>query len=140
MMDKYPEEPRIIYAPVFNSNYGDLSVIDITTGLPFRMQRVFYVYNNPIGSKRGDHAHKKLKEFIWCIKGKIQVFNISLRGNKSNYILDKPDKGLYIPEKTWSYQINLSEESIYCVIASDIYIEEDYIRKFEEFKKLIVVE
>ena len=139
-MDKYLEEPRIIYAPVFPSKYGDLSVIDNTTGLPFSMKRIFYVYNTPVGSRRGDHAHKKLKEFIWCLKGKIQVFNISLRGNKSNFILDKPDKGLYIPEKTWSYQINLSEESIYCVIASDIYIEEDYIRKFKEFEKLIIVE
>ena len=136
-MEKYIEEPRLIYAPIFPSNSGDLSVIDETTGLPFQMKRIFYVYNNPIGSKRGDHAHKKLKEFILCLAGKIQVFNISLLGKKSSFILDKPDKGLYIPEKTWTYQVNLSEDSIYCVIASDIYIEEDYIRKFEKFEELI---
>ena len=101
------------------------------------MKRIFYVYNNPVGSRRGNHAHKKLKEFIWCLAGKIEVFNISLLGKKSSFILDKPNKGLYIPEKTWSYQVNLSKDSIYCVIASDIYIEEDYIRKFEDFEKLI---
>ena len=136
-MGKYIEEPRIIYAPVFKSSYGDLSVVDKSTGLPFQMKRIFYVYNNPVGSRRGDHAHKELKEFIWCISGKIEVFNISLLGKKSSFILDKPNKGLYIPEKTWSYQVNLSEDSIYCVIASDIYIEEDYIRKFEESEKLM---
>ena len=139
-MEKYIEEPRIIHTPVFESNYGNLSVIDNTTGLPFQMKRLFYVYDNPVGSKRGDHAHKKLKEFILCLTGKIQVSNISLLGNKSSFILDTPDKGLYIPEKTWSYQLNLSENSIYCVIASDIYIEEDYIRKFEEFEKLIIID
>ena len=139
-MNKCIEEPRIIDAPVFSSNYGDLSVIDKTTGLPFEMKRIFYVYNNPLGSRRGDHAHKKLKEFIWCLTGKIQVFNISLQGAKSSFILDKPDKGLYIPENTWSYQVNLSEGSIYCVLASDVYMEEDYIRKFDEFEKLIIVD
>ena len=139
-MGKYIEEPRVIKMPVFTSDYGDLSVIDHTTGLPFKIKRIFYVYNNPLGSKRGDHAHKKLKEFIWCITGKIQVCTISLLRKKSNFILDKPDKGLYIPEKTWSYQISLSEDSIYCVVASDIYIKKDYIRKFDEFEKLIVAD
>jgi len=136
-MEKFIEEPRVIYAPVFTSDFGNLSVIDRTTGLPFEMKRIFYVYNNPVGNRRGNHAHKKLKEFIWCIAGKIQVFNISLLGKKSSFILDKPNKGLYIPEMNWSYQVNLSKDSIYCVIASDIYIEEDYIRKFEDFEKLI---
>ena len=138
MNRKFIEEPRVIKAPVFPSNYGDLSVIDQTTGLPFQMKRIFYVYNNPLGSIRGGHAHKNLKEFIWCISGKIEVFTISLLREKSNFILDNPDKGLYIPEKTWSYQISLSENSIYCVICSDIYIKEDYIRKFDKFEKLFV--
>ena len=134
------QEPKIFNVPTFQTPCGDLSIIDKTNILPFDMKRIFYIYNNPKGSRRGDHAHKILKQFIWCLKGSIQVFNISLNGKKSNYILDQPNKGLYIPEKTWSYQINLSDDSIYCVAASDFYIEKDYIRSFKEFQKLIIKE
>ena len=132
------EEPKILFAPTFPTSCGDLSIIDSTNILPFEMKRIFYIYNNPVGSRRGDHAHKKLKQYIWCLKGAIEVFNISVFGHKSNFILNQPNKGLYLPEKTWSYQINLSEDSIYCVAASDFYIESDYIRNLEDFKKLII--
>ena len=137
------KNPKLIKYKNFKDSRGLLvpfeiknKMIKVNNSFHFKMKRIFF----SAGRKnyyRGDHAHKKLKEFIWCLAGKIQVFNISLLGKKSSFILDKPDKGLYIPEKTWTYQVNLSENSIYCVIASDIYIEEDYIRKFEEFEELI---
>ena len=131
------EEPKVFFAPTFPTSCGDLSIIDSSNILPFEMKRIFYIYNNPVGSRRGDHAHKTLKQYIWCLKGEIEVFNISVLGNKSNFILNQPNKGLYLPEKTWSYQINLSEESIYCVAASDFYKDSDYIRNLEDFIKLI---
>ena len=132
------EEPRLIYSPIFSSQKGDLSVIDESNVLPFKMKRIFYIYNNPIGSKRGNHAHFSLKEYICCLIGKIQVFNTSIFGNKSNFILDQPNKGLYIPEKTWSTQLNLSDNSLYIVICSDFYLEEDYIKDYKEFEKLVI--
>ncbi len=130
-------EPEILITQVFSSNLGDLSIIDESTILPFPMKRIFYIYNIPLGGKRGNHAHKRCKQLIFCLSGKIEVFNISALGNKSNFILDTPEKGLYIPEKTWSYQINLAQKSIYCVIASDFYDENDYIRDFKNFKEYI---
>ena len=132
------KEPKIMYSPVHTTNSGDLSIIDQTNILPFEMKRIFYIYNNPLGSKRGDHAHIKLEEFIWCLQGKIQVFTISIYGKENSFILDEPNKGLYLPNKTWTYQINLSEDSIYCVLCSDFYKEEDYIRNFEKFKEYII--
>jgi len=131
-------EPKVFNIPTIKSDCGNLSIVDSINTLPFDLKRVFYVYENPAGNKRGNHAHKTLKEFIWCLKGKIEVFNISISGKKTNFILDKPNKGLYIPEKTWSYQISLSSDSIYCVGCSDYYKEEDYIREYKEFEKLII--
>ena len=132
------DEPKLFYSPVFSSDVGDLSVIDESNVLPFKMKRIFYIYNNPIGSKRGCHAHISLKQFICCLSGKIEVFNISVNGKKTSFLLDQPNKGLYIPQKTWSYQINLSPNSIYFVICSDFYLEKDYIKDYKEFEKLII--
>ena len=132
------DEPKIINIPTFRSDFGNLSVIDKSNILPFELKRIFYVYGIPSGSKRGNHAHKTLKEFIWCLKGRIEVFTISLSGVKNNFHLNDPNNGLYIPSKIWSYQISLSPDSIYCVGCSDYYLEEDYIRDYSEFKKLIL--
>ena len=48
------------------------SIIDKTNILPFDMKRIFYIYNNPKGGRRGDHAHKILIIHL-VSKGSIQV-------------------------------------------------------------------
>ena len=132
------DEPKLIRMPTFSSNFGNLSIVDKTNVLPFELKRIFYVYGIPSGSKRGDHAHKNLKEFIWCLKGKIEVFTIMISGEKNNFLLDEPNIGLYIPSKTWSYQTILSADSIYCVGCSEYYYEDDYIRNYSEFEKFLI--
>ena len=42
-----------------------------------------------------------------------------------------------IPELTWSHQISLHENSIYCVACSDNYDENEYIRDWDEFHFII---
>ena len=65
------------------------------------------------------------------------MFTISRNGSKDSFILDVPNKGLYIPELTWSHQISLEDNSIYCVACSDKYDENEYIRDWDEFNLII---
>ncbi len=125
--------PKIIKINSIDSPKGVLSIIDKENNLPFDIKRIFYVHNIPKNSKRGDHAHKNLKEFIWAINGEIEVSTISRNNKREKFILNNPYEGVYIPEKTWSYQVTKAENSIYCVACSDYYDEKDYIRKWEDF-------
>ena len=127
--------PKIIKISSINSPKGILSIIDKENNLPFEIKRIFYVYNIPKNSKRGDHAHKNLKEFIWAINGEIEVSTISKDNSKAKFILNNPNEGLYIPERTWSYQITNRDNTIYCVACSDYYDEKDYIRNWKDFLK-----
>ena len=129
--------PTIIDIPTFSRSDGDLSVIDKSNILPFELKRIFYIYNLPIGAKRGEHAHISQKQFIWCLKGEIEVFTISMKQEECRFRLNKANIGLYLPEKTWSYQVVLAEDSIYSVAASDFYDDSDYIREMSEFMSLI---
>ena len=131
--------PKIIKLTTYNDYNGKLSVVDNYSGLPFEIKRVFYIYDIPKSGKRGGHSHKTLKQFIWTIKGKIEVFTISRNGSKDSFILDEPNKGLYIPELTWANQVSLDENSIYCVACSDKYDENEYIREWNEFKLIMDV-
>ena len=63
------------------------------------------------------------------------VSAISIYGKKYEFLLDKPNQGIYIPNLTWANQLSLSEECIYFIAASDYYKEEDYIRNWEVLKK-----
>ena len=39
--------------------------------IPFEPKRCFRVQNVPVGTKRGNHAHKKTKQFCIVLKGTI---------------------------------------------------------------------
>ena len=128
-------EPRIIKIKKIIGQ-GTLAVIDKQNNLPFEIKRLFYVYDIPINTRRGGHAHKILKQFIWTISGSLEIKTISKSGRVDNFILDSPDKGLYIPEMIWADQIIHIKNTIYCVAASDYFDESEYIRNRDEFEKL----
>ena len=128
-------EPRIINIKKIVGE-GILSVIDKQNNLPFEIKRVFYVYDIPINSRRGGHAHKVLKQFIWALNGCLEIKTITKQGKTKEFLLDSPDKGLFIPEMIWSYQLIKCENTIYCVAASSYYDESEYIRNWDEFQEL----
>jgi len=47
--------------------------------------------------------------------------------------LNKPYEGLLINPGIWRELQNFSSGSVCLVVASEVYIEEDYIRDFDEF-------
>ena len=49
------------------------------------------------------------------------------------YSLNDPSLGLLVPEMTWRSLNNFSSGAVCCVMASDYYLESDYIRDFDEF-------
>ena len=60
-------EPKIINIKKIVGE-GILSIIDKQNNLPFEIKRIFYVYDIPNNTRRGGHAHKVLKQFIWFKK------------------------------------------------------------------------
>lgn len=122
---------QIISIPKIEERRGNLSVIENDT-IPFDIKRVYYLYDVPTGSERGGHAHKDLQQFLVALSGS---FDVVLNDGKEQQIitLNKPYEGLLINSGIWRELQNFSSGSICLVIASEVYIEEDYIRNFEEF-------
>ena len=122
---------QIISIPKIEERRGNLSVIENGT-LPFDIKRVYYLYDVPTGSERGGHAHKNLQQFLVALSGS---FDVVLNDGKEEQIitLNKPYEGLLINPGIWRELRNFSSGSICLVVASEVYIEEDYIRDFDEF-------
>ena len=122
---------NLLNIPKIVDSRGNLAVIEKET-IPFKIKRVYYLYDVPSSSYRGGHAHKKLKQFLIALSGS---FDVRLKDGKSETIvtLNKPDKGLLIEPGTWREIENFSSGAICLVVASEVYDEDDYIRDFNEF-------
>lgn len=113
---------------------GSLSYFEFGEELKFEIKRIYYIYNFSEQNRRGFHAHKKLKQVMFCPHGKIEVeFNNGKEEEK--YLLDSPTKILIVEKGYWREFVSLEEGSILCVGASDIYDENDYIRNYDDYLK-----
>ena len=121
--------------PLISDLRGDLSVGEFEKQIPFIAKRYFLVFDVPTAETRGEHAHKACKQFLICVKGSCKV--IADDGdNREEFLLDRPNKGLYLPPMTWGIQYQYSQDAILLVFASDYYDANDYIRDYDDFIKL----
>lgn len=113
---------------------GSLSFFEKDKEISFDIKRIYYIYEFSKENRRGFHAHKELKQVMFCPHGKIQV-EFTDGKIKQSYLLDDPTKILVIEKGYWREFVSLEEGSILCVGASDVYDEKDYIRNYDEYLK-----
>lgn len=117
------------------SSEGYISVAEIEKNIPFTIKRVYWTYFTPQNVIRGFHAHKELYQFIFAVSGKILFKTEDRFGTKTDFALEQPNIGLYLPPFTWR-EIQFSHSAVLLCLASEIYLENDYIRDYETFKKI----
>lgn len=115
---------------------GELSFFETIYDIPFDIKRIYYVSKVPEGTRRGFHAHKELKQLLFCPYGRIQLILENQYGREEIELSD-PSIGVVIEEPTWREMLWLQKDSVLCVAASEYYDADDYIRDHEEFKKYI---
>ena len=114
-------------------NAGELSFFEATHEIPFDIKRIYYISKVPEGVRRGFHAHKELKQLLFCPYGRIQLVLENKHGREEIELSD-PSIGVLIEKCTWREMLWLQKNSVLCVAASDFYEPDDYIKNYEEFK------
>ena len=66
-------ECRIMGLPKVDDTRGNLTFIEEDSHVPFKIKRVYYLYDIPGGESRGGHAHKNLEQFIIAANGSFDV-------------------------------------------------------------------
>lgn len=117
-------------------NAGELSFFEGTHEIPFDIKRIYYISKVPEGVRRGFHAHRELKQLLFCPYGRIQLVLENKHGREEIELSD-PSIGVVIEECTWREMLWLQKDSVLCVAASDFYKVEDYIRDYDEFRQFI---
>ncbi len=122
---------KLIDIPKIKDQRGNLAVVENGI-LPFKMKRVYYLFDVPAGAYRGGHAHINQQEFLIAISGSFEVI-LDDGSQKKSILLNRPDRGLLIPTGIWRELQGFSQGSVCLVINSDQFDEADYIRNYNDF-------
>lgn len=116
----------------FMDERGLLTFAEESDDIPFPLKRIFWITDVPTGAKRGGHAHMTCKEIVCCVKGSFRL--IIKNGKESReFILDKPDYAVIIPEGVWCSLEDFAQDTVVVVGASEEYSVQGYIRDYDEF-------
>ena len=130
------QQPYLIDFPkIGNSIEGYISVAENAT-LPFEVKRVYWTYFTPESVFRGGHAHHHLEQILVAVAGKIIVTTQMPGQAEERFILETANQGIFLPKYSW-HRMQYSHNSVQMCIANMAYEESDYIRDYEEFKKLV---
>jgi oxalate decarboxylase/phosphoglucose isomerase-like protein (cupin superfamily) len=129
---KEEEKVRIINLPKIEDDRGNLSFIEEENHVPFKVRRVYWIYDVPGGEFRGSHAFKETEEFIVALSGS---FDVVLHNGKEEmkYSMNRSYYGLFVPKRHFRRLENFSTNSLALILASTSYEEYDYIRDFNQF-------
>ena len=111
---------------------GQLVALEEYKDIPFRIRRVYYMYDTVPDIVRGRHAHKSLQQILVCIHGNCKIW-LDNGKEKKTVLLEKPYEGLYVANDMWREMYDFSQDAVLMVLASDLYDESDYIRDYDEF-------
>ena len=116
-----------------NNQAGNITVVENGKNTPFKVKRVYYLYDVPAGEERGGHAHYELEQFIIAASGSFDVV-LDDGINFKTVTKNRPNIALHIVPGLWRELNNFSSGSICMVLASHKYDEDDYIRDYSKFK------
>lgn len=123
-----------INLPIIEDLRGNLAFAQ-NDNLPFDLKRIYYLFDIPSTASRGGHSHKAQSEILIALSGSFEV-TIMDGTNEKTVLLNKPAVGFLIPPGLWRELQNFSSGAVCLVLASDVFDESDYVRKFNEFLKL----
>jgi hypothetical protein len=127
---------QIITLPKILDPRGNLTFIESMNHVPFKFERVYWVYDVPGGEFRGGHAYYENQELIVALSGSFDVV-LDDGFQKKTYQMNRSYFGLYVPKLIWRHLENFSSNSLCLVLASTIYKESDYIRDYDDFIKIV---
>jgi dTDP-4-dehydrorhamnose 3,5-epimerase-like enzyme len=127
---------KLINLPPLGDERGSLVALETYKTVPFDVKRVYYIFGTKPGVSRGFHAHRALQQLAVCVTGTFRMV-LDDGHQREDVWLDSPTKGLLIGDLVWREMHDFSPDCVLLVLASEFYNEADYIRSYDEFKRIV---
>jgi dTDP-4-dehydrorhamnose 3,5-epimerase-like enzyme len=115
---------------------GNLSFCEVKKHISFNIKRVYWIYNVSSGKTRGEHAHIKTEQILFCLRGSIKM-ELDDGIHRDSIVLDKPNIGIFLGKMLWHKMSNFKKDTILLILASEFYNEKDCIRNYNIFKEIL---
>ena len=116
----------------FGDERGRMCVVETERELPFVIKRFFYDYNTDNSSNRGNHANIRSQFAFISMSGSCTV-DVDDGENRETFVLDSPQKLLWVDKMTWKVMRNFSKDNVLLVLSDQHYDANEYIRDYAEF-------
>ena len=117
----------------FDSGLGSLIPVELMN-VDIEVKRIFFVKDVPVGTIRGNHAHYKTKQILYCMNGQIEV--ILFDGAKEESQIINKYEYVYVDNLIWDSQRFMTKGAILFVMATTNFDLKDYIFDKEEFIRI----
>jgi hypothetical protein len=116
---------------------GHLVVVEGEKDVPFEIKRIFYIYGSDSTVVRGKHANRKSEFVLINVAGSSKI---KVTDGISEHIinLSKPMDGVYLPKMVWKEMYDFSPDSVLLVLSNMHYDSKEYIRDFDEYKRIVL--
>jgi oxalate decarboxylase/phosphoglucose isomerase-like protein (cupin superfamily) len=129
-------DATLIQFPKILDPRGNLTFIEQERHVPFKIARVYWIYDVPGGEQRGGHAFKQQEEVLIALSGSFDVLLDDGTAQKIVH-LNRAYHGLYVPRMLWRRMQNFSTNAVAYVLASCQYSEDDYVRDLGHYQDLM---
>lgn len=127
---------RLVDLEVKGDDRGSLIALESIAGIPFAIERVYYVFATKLGVSRGFHAHLKLRQWAICVSGGCTML-LDDGTTRTEVNLGRPDRALEIGPMVWHEMHAFSPDCVLLVLADAPYDESEYIRNYDAFQSAV---
>jgi hypothetical protein len=129
------EDCELLDLPMIGMPEGNITPVEGGRTVPFEIARVFYLYDVVGGAARGGHAHREQHQLITCVMGGCAVALVD-GTTRRRVTLDRAYRALHVPPMIWSEVVDFTSGAVCVVLTSHRFTEEDYVRDYEEYRRL----
>ena len=126
---------KIINLKSFGDEQGQLTVLSENDGFPFRVRRIFYIYDVNENAIRGEHANLETKFLLIAVSGSVTL-NLSDGVNEKEIVLSKPDEALFVENCVWKEMSKFSFGAVLLCLCSEEFNPDEYVSDLDAVKEL----
>lgn len=109
---------ELVHFCVHGDERGSLIALEGERDIPFKVRRVYYIYDTQSDMPRGFHAHKHLKQLLIAVSGSVTI-TCEYGKKKERYLLETPSQGLLLEGLIWREMHDFSPDCVLVVFASE---------------------
>ncbi len=118
---------------------GVITVAEQWLSLGFEIKRLYFITDVDQETVRGGHAHRNLRQAIFCPTGSVRI-DLDDGAHQASLNLDSPSVGILLGPAVWHSLADFAPGTSVVVLASELYDEREYIRSYQDFIAFVEAE